>query len=154
MRSWATGNATTTGTRTGGGTKAKTTAVEAKTGNFGGDGDGDGSGVVKAPRTPSFNFHAVDGHPTLAAMPAIDDDKLGVVDEDYRDRLGTLLSIDDLVAEVRVCLRAPALRPCVRACVRGATSLLVVSLTYSFTHSLTYSPVSYTHLTLPTIYSV
>ena len=46
-------------------------------------------------------MHAADGHPTLAAMPEIDDDKLDIVDQDFRDRLGVLLSIDDLVSEVR-----------------------------------------------------
>jgi arylsulfatase A-like enzyme len=55
---------------------------------------------VTAPRGPNFNFQAADGHPTLAAMPAIDHDKLFVVDQHFRDRLGVLLSIDDLVAEV------------------------------------------------------
>lgn len=53
-----------------------------------------------APRTMNFNFHVKDGHPTLAEMPQIDDDKLDIVDQDYRDRLGTLLSIDDMVANI------------------------------------------------------
>ena len=54
---------------------------------------------LSAPRTPSFNAHAASHHPTIAALPAIDDDKLHVVDEHMRSRLGTLLSIDDLVAQ-------------------------------------------------------
>ena len=33
-------------------------------------------------------------------MPLIDDDKLQYLDQHYRDRIGTLLSIDDLVANV------------------------------------------------------
>lgn len=55
---------------------------------------------VTAPRTPNFNRHYATHHPTIAALPRIDDDKIHYVDEHMRDRLGTMLSIDDLVATV------------------------------------------------------
>lgn len=53
---------------------------------------------VRVPRVPSFNMHAADSHPSLAALPKIDNTSF--VDVQYRDRLGALLSIDDLVANV------------------------------------------------------
>ena len=56
--------------------------------------------TIGAPRAPSFNFDAPSHHPTIAAAPRIDDDKLVYVDALMRDRLGVLLSIDDLVASV------------------------------------------------------
>lgn len=59
---------------------------------------------LQAPRTPNFNEHAASHHPTIAALPPIDDDKVHFVDQHMRDRVGTLLSIDDLVAGVVACL--------------------------------------------------
>ena len=59
-----------------------------------------GQNATAAPRTPNFNAHYATHHPTIAALPPIDDDKLHFVDEHMRDRLGTMLSIDDLVATV------------------------------------------------------
>ena len=56
--------------------------------------------ATAAPRTPNFNGHYADHHPSIAALPPIDADKLHFVDEHMRDRLGTMLSIDDLVAAV------------------------------------------------------
>ena len=55
---------------------------------------------MKTPRPPNFNRHTPDAHPTLASCPKIDDDKVPVCDQNYRDRLGALLSIDDLIAGV------------------------------------------------------
>lgn len=54
--------------------------------------------TVAAPRTPNFNRHMPTHHPTIAGKPAISD--LAFVDQHMRDRWGTLLSIDDLVAGV------------------------------------------------------
>eukprot|EP00051_Salpingoeca_urceolata_P007288 m.96369 g.96369 ORF g.96369 m.96369 type:complete len:547 (+) comp15188_c0_seq1:275-1915(+) len=56
--------------------------------------------TVSAPRTPNFNQRQPDNHPTIAALPALDKDALGFVDQHMRNRLGTVLSIDDLVANV------------------------------------------------------
>ena len=53
---------------------------------------------VRAPRTPGFNQHQPSNHPTIAALPEIDPDKVAFVDQHYR--LGVLLSVDDLVAEI------------------------------------------------------
>ncbi len=55
---------------------------------------------VRAPRLPNFNYNASDSHPTLAALPPIDPDKTGFVDQNHRDRVGVLLSIDDLTKEI------------------------------------------------------
>jgi hypothetical protein len=55
---------------------------------------------VCAPRTPAFNQHQPENHPTIAALPEIDSDKVQFVDQHFRDRLGVLLSVDDLVAEI------------------------------------------------------
>ena len=55
---------------------------------------------LTAPRSPNFNGHFPSHHPTVAALPEIDADKLHVIDEHFRNRLGTLLSIDDLVEGV------------------------------------------------------
>eukprot|EP01063_Lacrimia_lanifica_P027568 TRINITY_DN3887_c0_g1_i1.p1 TRINITY_DN3887_c0_g1~~TRINITY_DN3887_c0_g1_i1.p1 ORF type:complete len:536 (+),score=186.26 TRINITY_DN3887_c0_g1_i1:26-1609(+) len=55
---------------------------------------------VYAPRTPSFNKGSKNAHPTLEAMPVVDDGDVHFMDNHFRDRLGTLLSVDDLVAEV------------------------------------------------------
>ena len=54
---------------------------------------------VTAPRTPDFDFLAHGSHPSLAALPSLNP-HYGFVDQHHRDRLGTLLSIDDLVAGV------------------------------------------------------
>ena len=54
---------------------------------------------VRAPRTPGFNAHAADKYgPLFATQPALDASALAIVDQQYRSRLGTLLSIDDMVA--------------------------------------------------------
>eukprot|EP00035_Acanthoeca_spectabilis_P012857 m.233652 g.233652 ORF g.233652 m.233652 type:complete len:233 (+) comp15737_c0_seq5:497-1195(+) len=53
---------------------------------------------VSAPRTPNFNMHAQDHHPLLANAPALDIGALPFIDRHMRDRLGTLMSIDDVVA--------------------------------------------------------
>eukprot|EP00937_MAST-01D_sp_MAST-1D-sp2_P007802 g7802.t1 len=53
---------------------------------------------VTAPRTPGFNVLAADHHPLLATQPELDAEALRHVDLHYRARLGTLLSIDDMVA--------------------------------------------------------
>ena len=37
-------------------------------------------------------------HPTIAALPDLTSAGEKIVDQQFRDRLGTLLSIDDLVA--------------------------------------------------------
>jgi len=39
-------------------------------------------------------------HPIIAGLPAIDADKEYFLDMHHRDRLGVLLSIDDIVSEV------------------------------------------------------
>eukprot|EP01048_Picozoa_sp_COSAG05_P008686 COSAG05_NODE_674_length_7989_cov_2.918504_5_plen_362_part_00 len=54
---------------------------------------------LRAPRTPGFNAHGADKYgPLFATQPALDASALAVVDQQYRSRLGTLLSIDDMVA--------------------------------------------------------
>ena len=53
---------------------------------------------VTAPRTPNFNMHAADHHPLLADAPSLDEAALSHVDRHMRDRWGTLMSIDDVVA--------------------------------------------------------
>lgn len=53
---------------------------------------------MSAPRTPNFNMHAQDHHPLLANAPALDIGALPFIDRHMRDRLGTLMSIDDVVA--------------------------------------------------------
>jgi len=55
---------------------------------------------VTAPRLPNFNQHYADHHPMVASAPPVDPDKVQYMDLHYRDRLGTLLSIDDLIANV------------------------------------------------------
>eukprot|EP01043_Picozoa_sp_COSAG02_P020749 COSAG02_NODE_1030_length_15077_cov_36.210119_13_plen_580_part_00 len=55
---------------------------------------------VTAPRLPTFNFHAVSHHPTIAALPDLTRAGEQIVDQQMRDRWGTLLSVDDLVAGV------------------------------------------------------
>ena len=54
---------------------------------------------VKAPRLPNWDYQAKDGHPSLADLPPLEG-HYDFVDQHHRDRLGTLLSIDDLVAGV------------------------------------------------------
>jgi len=54
---------------------------------------------VTAPHTPDFDFHAKGSHPSLAGLPSLKP-HYKFVDQHHRDRLGTLLSIDDLVAGV------------------------------------------------------
>ena len=56
--------------------------------------------LAHAPRTPNFNQHAPDHHPLLATQPELDENALAHIDLHFRDRLGTLLSIDDMVAGV------------------------------------------------------
>ena len=55
---------------------------------------------ITAPRLPTFNFHAATHHPTIAALPDLTPAGERVVDQQMRDRWGTLLSVDDLVAGV------------------------------------------------------
>lgn len=55
---------------------------------------------VTAPRLPNFNQHYPDHHPMVADAPVVDPDKVHFMDEHFRDRLGTLLSIDDVIANV------------------------------------------------------
>ena len=55
---------------------------------------------VTAPRPPTFNAHMATHHPTIAALPEIPSDGVKIVDQQMRDRWGTLLSVDDLVAGV------------------------------------------------------
>ena len=51
-----------------------------------------------APRTPNFNEHAGDHHALLATQPQLDAAAIAHVDGLFRARLGTLFSIDDMVA--------------------------------------------------------
>jgi N-acetylglucosamine-6-sulfatase len=56
-----------------------------------------------APRPPSFNLSKAARrlhHPTVAAMGAITDDVAGCIDDDFKDRWRTLMSVDDLVAGI------------------------------------------------------
>ena len=56
-----------------------------------------------APRPPSFNLSKAARrlhHPTVAAMGAITDDVASCIDDDFRDRWRTLMSVDDLVAGI------------------------------------------------------
>lgn len=55
---------------------------------------------VTAPRLPTFNKRMESHHPTIAALPDLTVTGERIVDQQMRDRLGTLLSIDDLVAGV------------------------------------------------------
>ena len=68
-------------------------------GATGGDANKHNGREVTAPRTPNFNQQATSHHPTIAALPSLGENE-HFVDQHYRDRLGTLLSIDDLVAGV------------------------------------------------------
>jgi len=54
--------------------------------------------TVRAPRTPNFNQLASDHNPLLAAAPELDEAAISAVDQLYRNRWGTLFSIDDLIA--------------------------------------------------------
>ena len=55
---------------------------------------------VTAPRLPTFNAHMATHHPTIAALPDLTRAGEAIVDQQMRDRWGTLLSVDDLVAGV------------------------------------------------------
>ena len=48
----------------------------------------------------SHATQAADHHPLLATAPALDAAGIAAVDQIYRDRWGTLFSIDDMVAEI------------------------------------------------------
>ncbi|KAK3783048.1 hypothetical protein RRG08_018880 [Elysia crispata] len=52
----------------------------------------------KAPRTKSFNTHSTDKHWLVgAALNPMPDDVINIIDENYRQRHRTLLSVDDMV---------------------------------------------------------
>ena len=55
---------------------------------------------VTAPRLPTFNAHMPTHHPTIAGLPDLTPAGERIVDQQMRDRMGTLLSVDDLVAGV------------------------------------------------------
>lgn len=50
----------------------------------------------KAPRTPSYNYSALDHHYVIRMQPPITTDQAGEIDELFRNRLRTLLSVDDI----------------------------------------------------------
>lgn len=52
----------------------------------------------QAPRTPAYNFSALDHHWVVAQQGPITDTESAEIDELFRDRWRTLLSVDDLVA--------------------------------------------------------
>ena len=50
----------------------------------------------KAPRTESYNYSALDHHYVIRMQPPITTDQAGEIDELFRNRLRTLLSVDDI----------------------------------------------------------
>ena len=61
--------------------------------------------AVSAPRWPNFNLASPDKYGFIGTAPKLDDVALPFIDRHYRDRWGTLFSIDDLVAGVVEALR-------------------------------------------------
>eukprot|EP01083_Nonionella_stella_P111184 326010_1 len=59
-----------------------------------------------APRTPNFNVHVENHHAFVSTNPEIDDNAMEWIDQLWRDRLRSLLSVDDLVADVVGLLKA------------------------------------------------
>ena len=59
---------------------------------------------VRAPRTPNFNIAAPRHNPLLARAPALDARAIEAVDQLFRNRWGTLLAIDDIVAGIEATL--------------------------------------------------
>eukprot|EP01097_Dermamoeba_algensis_P009909 TRINITY_DN7133_c0_g1_i1.p2 TRINITY_DN7133_c0_g1~~TRINITY_DN7133_c0_g1_i1.p2 ORF type:complete len:565 (+),score=157.83 TRINITY_DN7133_c0_g1_i1:208-1695(+) len=56
--------------------------------------------TVKAPRTPSFNVHAPDKHWVVRQNVVMNDTLIEVTDELYRDRLRSLLTVDNTIANI------------------------------------------------------
>jgi N-acetylglucosamine-6-sulfatase len=56
---------------------------------------------IPAPRTASYNKPGSDKHWIISqGTPVMNSDTMGIVDQLYQDRLGTILSVQDLVEEV------------------------------------------------------
>ena len=55
---------------------------------------------AKAPRTPNFNVQSSDKHPMVAENPILNETAVEWIDQLYRDRLRTLLSVDDIIKEL------------------------------------------------------
>ena len=60
--------------------------------------------LYKAPRTPNFNQHYDNRHWLLDTEPELTTDALSFVDQLYRNRLRSMLSVDDFIYELDVVL--------------------------------------------------
>ncbi|CAE7798107.1 DNAH7, partial [Symbiodinium necroappetens] len=58
------------------------------------------AGHAKAPRTPNWNVPNAGAHPLISSQPKMDDLTVNWSDSLYRSRVESMLSVDDLVAEV------------------------------------------------------
>ena len=55
---------------------------------------------MQAPRTPHFNVKTYNHHDWISTNPELESNAIYWVDYLYRDRLRSLLSVDDIVTEV------------------------------------------------------
>ncbi|CAE7543666.1 GNS [Symbiodinium sp. CCMP2456] len=58
------------------------------------------AGHAKAPRTPNWNVPNPGAHPVISSQPKMDDLTVNWSDSLYRSRVESMMSVDDLVAEV------------------------------------------------------
>lgn len=58
---------------------------------------------AEAPRSPSFNLSVearADHHPTIARMPVLSNVTVACIDDIFRNRWRTLMSVDDVIGSV------------------------------------------------------
>ena len=53
-----------------------------------------------APRTPNFNVHTADHHDFVSTNPELDENAIGWIDQLWKDRLRSLMSVDDLMYDL------------------------------------------------------
>ncbi|ETO18540.1 hypothetical protein RFI_18725, partial [Reticulomyxa filosa] len=56
--------------------------------------------TADAPRTPNFNVYSPDKHQMIAQNPAIEQNGFDFIDQLWRDRLCSLLPVDDMIGDI------------------------------------------------------
>ena len=62
--------------------------------------NGDRFNNLKAPRTPNFNLHVDNHHTFVSDNPAFNDSDISYIDQIYRDRIRSMISVDDIIGDI------------------------------------------------------
>eukprot|EP01084_Bolivina_argentea_P159753 278238_1 len=55
---------------------------------------------LKAPRTSNFNMHVDNHHTFVSNNPAFNDTAISFIDQIYRDRIRSMISVDDIIGDI------------------------------------------------------